>query len=81
MENSIFIFGLLLLCFMILAYVSSQGNPHYFSLAGIADQCRKLELTPEKALDGRRLINHVIRIVEVLTMNFCENMCYMEHQH
>ena len=26
----------------------------------------------------RRLINHVIRIVEVLTMNFCENMCYME---
>ena len=27
---------------------------------------------------GRLLINHVIRIVEVLTMNFCENMCYME---
>ena len=42
------------------------------------DQCRKLEFTPEKAFDGRRLINHVIRIVEVLTMNFCENMCYME---
>ena len=43
-----------------------------------ADQCRKLEFTPEKAFDGRRLINHVIRIVEVLTMNFCENTCYME---
>ena len=43
-----------------------------------ADQCRKLEFTPEKAFDGRRLINHVIRIVEVLTMNFCDNMCYME---
>ena len=38
------------------------------------DQCRKLEFTPEKAFDGRRLINHVIGIVEVLTMNFCENM-------
>ncbi|RMX47721.1 hypothetical protein pdam_00012358, partial [Pocillopora damicornis] len=43
-----------------------------------ADQCRKLEFTPEKTFDGRRLINHVIRIVEVLTMNFCDNMCYME---
>ena len=43
-----------------------------------ADQCRVLEFTPEKAFDGKRLINHVIRIVEVLTMNFCENMCYME---
>ena len=43
-----------------------------------ADQCRVLDFTPEKAIDGKRLINHVIRIVEVLTMNFCENMCYME---
>ena len=37
-----------------------------------------MEFTPEKTFDGRRLINHVIRIVEVLTMNFCDNMCYME---
>ena len=43
-----------------------------------ADQCRVLEFTPEKAFDGKRLINHVIRIVEVLTMSFCDNMCYME---
>ena len=43
-----------------------------------ADQCRQLEFTPEKAFDGKRLINHVIRIVEVLTMSFCDNMCYME---
>ena len=43
-----------------------------------ADQCRVLEFTPEKAIDGKLLTNHVIRIVEVLTMNFCENMCYME---
>ena len=37
-----------------------------------------LEFTPEKAFDGKRLINHVIRIVEVLTMSFCDNMCYVE---
>ena len=43
-----------------------------------ADQCRQLEFTPEKAFDGRRLINHVIRTVEVLAMSFCDNMCYME---
>ena len=50
-------------------------NFKYFS---DADQCRPLDFTPEKAFDGRRLINHVIRIVEVLTMSFCDNMCYME---
>ena len=33
-----------------------------------ADQCRKLKFTPEKAFDGKRLINHVIR----------ENVCFME---
>ena len=43
-----------------------------------ADQCRQLEFTPEKAFDGKRLINHAIRIVEVLTMSFCDNICYME---
>ncbi|XP_022809518.1 uncharacterized protein LOC111346494, partial [Stylophora pistillata] len=43
-----------------------------------ADQCRKLEFTPEKAFDGRRLINHVIRTVEIMEMDFCEKMCYME---
>ncbi|XP_066025908.1 uncharacterized protein [Pocillopora verrucosa] len=71
MKNSLFIFFLLLLCPMISASVSSQDFCD-------ADQCRKLEFTPEKTFDGRRLINHVIRIVEVLTMNFCDNMCYME---
>ena len=41
-----------------------------------ADQCR--QFTPEKSFDGRRLINHVIRIVKVLTVSFCDKMCYME---
>ncbi|PFX31501.1 Signal peptide, CUB and EGF-like domain-containing protein 2 [Stylophora pistillata] len=43
-----------------------------------ADQCRQLKFTPEKEFDNKRLKNHVIRIVEVMTINFCENMCYME---
>ncbi|XP_066025920.1 uncharacterized protein [Pocillopora verrucosa] len=57
---------------MMSASVSSQED--FFD----ADQCRQLEFTPEKAFDGRRLVNHVIRIVEVLAMSFCDNMCYME---
>ncbi|XP_066026327.1 uncharacterized protein [Pocillopora verrucosa] len=72
MKNSIFIFVFLLLCLMMSASVSSQDDFFY------ADQCRQLEFTPEKAFDGRRLINHVIRTVEVLAMSFCDNMCYME---
>ena len=40
-----------------------------------ADQCRKLKFTPEKAFDGKRLINHVIRVAEVTTKDFCENVC------
>ena len=43
-----------------------------------ADLCRQLKFTPEKALDGKRLINHVIRIAEVTTKDFCENVCFME---
>ena len=43
-----------------------------------ADQCRKLKFTPEKAFDGKRLINHVIRVAEVTTKDFCENVCFME---
>ena len=43
-----------------------------------ADQCRQLKFTPEKAFDGKRLINHVIRVAEVTTKDFCENVCFME---
>ena len=31
--------------------------------------------TPEKAFDGRRFINYVIRIFEVMSMDFCDSMC------
>ena len=43
-----------------------------------ADQCRNLEFGPEKAFDGKRLINHVIRIAEVKVTKFCRNVCYRE---
>ena len=43
-----------------------------------ANQCRQLEFTPEKEFDGKRLSNHVIRIVEVMKTKFCKNVCYME---
>ena len=43
-----------------------------------ADQCRQLKFTPEKAFDGKHLINHVIRVAEVTTKDFCENVCFME---
>ena len=32
---------------------------------------------PEKEFDGKRLVNHVIRIVEVTVREFCETMCYI----
>ena len=34
-----------------------------------------LKFTPEKAFDGRRLINYMIRIFEVMSMDFCDSMC------
>ena len=50
----------------------------YFQDFCNADQCRNLEFRPEKAFDGKRLQNHVIRIAEVMVTKFCENVCYME---
>ena len=37
-----------------------------------------MEFGPEKAFDGKRLINHTIRTVEITVSRFCENLCYME---
>ncbi|XP_066025909.1 cubilin-like [Pocillopora verrucosa] len=78
MKKSIFIFLPLLLCFVILAYVSSQVGLVIQDDFSEADQCRQLKFTPEKAFDGKRLINHVIRVTEVTTEDFCENVCFME---
>ena len=43
-----------------------------------ADRCRILAFTAEKEVNGKHLMNHVIRIVEVEAEDFCETMCYME---
>ncbi|XP_022780858.1 uncharacterized protein LOC111322081 [Stylophora pistillata] len=71
MKNSIFVCVLFLFFLKMAASVSLQD---FWD----ADQCRQLKFTPEKEFDNKRLKNHVIRIVEVMTINFCENMCYME---
>ena len=50
----------------------------HFKDVCIADQCRNLEFGPEKVFEGKRLINHTIRTVEITVSRFCENLCYME---
>ncbi|XP_022806742.1 uncharacterized protein LOC111343816 [Stylophora pistillata] len=57
---------------------SLPGLPITHPCFSEADQCRTLEFRPEKAFNGKRLINHVIRIAEVMVKEFCENMCYVE---
>ena len=52
-------------------------NCHFKDVC-IADQCRNLEFGPEKAFEGKRLVNHTIRTVEITVSRFCENLCYME---
>ena len=37
-----------------------------------------MEFRPEKAFEGKRLVNHTIRTVEITVSRFCENLCYME---
>ena len=37
-----------------------------------------MEFGPEKAFEGKRLVNHTIRTVEITVSRFCENLCYME---
>ena len=50
----------------------------HFKDVCVADQCRNLEFGPEKAFEGKRLINHIVRTVEMTVSRFCENLCYME---
>ena len=43
------------------------------------DQCRYLEFRAEQKFEGKRLVNHLIRSHEVMIADFCETLCYMEH--
>ena len=53
-------------------------NYFYFKDFCVADQCRILEFSPEKVFEGKRLIQHTIRVVEVTNPRFCKNLCYMD---
>ena len=59
-------------------FLIQNSLKYEFSEFSDAEQCRSLEFSAEKAFDGKRLINHVIRTAEVMVTTFCENMCYME---
>ena len=42
------------------------------------DHCRHLDFKAKETFDGKRLVNHVIRIAEVTVKKFCEAECFME---
>ena len=42
------------------------------------DCCRHLDFKAKETFDGKRLVNHVIRIAEVTVKKFCEAECFME---
>ena len=44
-----------------------------------SDECRHLEFTAEQTFQDKRLVNHVIRAHDVLLTDFCDALCYMEH--
>ena len=50
-----------------------QQQP-YFS-----DQCRHLEFHPEQVFQRKRLVNHLIRVLDPLKTDDCDVFCYMEH--
>ena len=43
-----------------------------------SDQCRNLVFSPAHAYNGKRLINHVIRTMDVTKKDLCITFCYME---
>ncbi|XP_022806738.1 uncharacterized protein LOC111343813 [Stylophora pistillata] len=44
----------------------------------VREKCRTLVFKSQKAFNGRHLMNHVIRIVEIMVKEFCTMLCYME---
>ncbi|KAL9954064.1 hypothetical protein ACROYT_G041555 [Oculina patagonica] len=43
-----------------------------------SEQCRQLVFGAEQTFEGKRLINHVIRVHDVMMAPFCDALCYME---
>ena len=44
-----------------------------------SEECRILEFREGQVLKGKRLMNHVIRSVDVMDQEFCGAQCFMEH--
>ena len=43
------------------------------------DQCRDLEFRADQTFQGKRLLNHVIRVHDVMMTDFCDALGYKEH--
>ena len=43
-----------------------------------SDQCRSLLFSPAEKFTGKRLINHVINVADVLEEGLCRTVCYIE---
>ena len=41
-------------------------------------RCRELVFKPEQTFNGKRLLNHVVNIVEVVDEDSCGYLCFME---
>ena len=46
----------------------------------ISDSCRHLEFRAAGTFHGKRLVNHMIRTVEIAQKDFCGALCFMEHK-
>ena len=43
-----------------------------------SDSCRQLEFRPTKDFDSNRLINHVIRTIDIVEKDLCGLLCFIE---
>ena len=57
--------------------MSRNANP--VNNNSFTEQCRQLEFRAEQVFKGKRLVNHVIRSHDVMAADFCNALCYMEH--
>ena len=58
----------------VLTHNKDIGSKHSFS-----DDCRHLDFRPEQVFHGKRLVNHIIQVHDPLMTDFCDGLCFMEH--
>ena len=61
--------------------MSASSKDKYISLSieSFSGQCRHLEFRAAQALKGKRLINHVIHIADVMDEGFCRILCFEDN--